>query len=187
MKEKKNFLDTEAWKWIRTLIEILLIAAAVCGVIAIWQAVNPAAAEELDGQAYRTAYAICTKGDHVNVRPFPNTKHEPSGRLEPGDMVYLDGKKRNGYVHVVGIPTEAGEGWVHKGYLVEDPPELADRDATIVCKGKLAARKNVNGKRTGWLKPGGVVHVWYVSDEWCSTNCGYIRTRFLQLDGEQAG
>ena len=36
MKEKKRFLDTEAWKYIRTLIELSLFAAAIWGLVALW-------------------------------------------------------------------------------------------------------------------------------------------------------
>ena len=40
MKEKKRFLDTEAWKYIRTLMEILLFAAAIWGCVALWNWLN---------------------------------------------------------------------------------------------------------------------------------------------------
>lgn len=186
MKEKKRFVETVLWKCIRTLLEILLIVAAIWAGVALWDWFSTATAEEWDEheQEYEIAYAICSKDDHVNIRPFPSTKHAPSGWLDPGDVVYMDGKKRNGYVHCVGMNVEAGEGWVHHGYLVADPPDLVDRDATITCYGKLAARKYVNGKRIRWLRPEGTVHVWYMSEEWCSTNCGYVQTKYLEINGE---
>jgi len=186
MKERKRFMETEIWKCIRTVIEIILIALAVWGIVRLYAAINPAVAEEWDEheEEYEIAYAICAKGDHVNIRRSPGTGQEPSGRLEPGDIVHLDGQKRNGYVHIVGVANEDGEGWVHRGYLVSYPPELVDRDATVVSNGKLAARKNVGGKRTRWLKPGGIVHVWYMAQDWCCTNCGYVMTKHLELEGE---
>lgn len=186
MKDKKRFKDTELWKYIRTAIEILLIAAFIWAAIALCNGTVFADAEDRDKHEseLEIAYVICTKDDHVNVRPFPGRKHEPSGWLEPGDMVYMDGKTRNGYCHVVGLSNEEGAGWVHKGYLVSYPPEFVDRDATVTSKGRLAARKYVNGKRTRWLKPGSTVHIWYMSEEWCVTNRGYVQTKYLELDGE---
>lgn len=186
MKEKKRFLDTELWKYIRTAIELLLIAAFILAAIAFCNWIGSACAEEWDEYKAECdiAYVICAKDGHVNVRPLPGKKQEPSGLLEPGRMIYLDGKQRNGYCHVVGLFSEDGEGWIYKGYLVSDPPEFVDRDATVISKGRLAARKYVNGKRTRWLQPGSTVHVWYMSEEWCVTNRGYVQTKYLELDGE---
>jgi hypothetical protein len=186
MKKKKRFLDTELWKYIRTVLELLLIAAMIWAAVAFYNWIGSAHADELDENEseLEIAYVICTKGDHVNIRPFPGKKHEPSGWLDPGDMVYLDGKEKDGYCHAVGLSNEEGKGWIHKGYLVFYPPEFVDRDATVVSNGRLAARKYVNGKRTRWLKPGSSVHVWYMSEEWCVTNRGYVQAKYLELDGE---
>lgn len=182
--DKKRFRDTDLWKWIRTLIELALVVGAIIAFVTMIQSLGIAEEWDEHEPEFEIAYVICTKDDHVNVRPFPNTKQEPSGYLEPGDIVYLDGRKRNGYCHVVGLSNEDGEGWVHKGYLVSYPPELVDKDATVISKGRLAARKYVNGKRTRWLKPGSTVHIWYMSEEWCCTNRGYVQTKYLELDGE---
>ena len=181
----KQFRDTETWKWIRTALEIIAMVAAVFLIIHLFRTA-PGVAEEWDEheEEYEIRYAICTKGDKVNVRPFPNTGNEPIGYLEPGDIVYLDGPKKNGFYHCVGANTEAGGGWVHKGYLLEDPPELINRTGMIAAGDKVQARKNVGGKRTRWLKPGGTVKVYYWSEEWCVTDCGYVMSKFIELDGE---
>lgn len=186
MKEYRRFWDTMAWRWIKTIIEILAIIAVIWGFIYAWTALGFAYGEEWDEheEEYEIAYVICMKNDHVNIRPFPNKKQEPSGQLYPGDIVYMDGKAKNGYVHCVGLNNEAGEGWVSKGYLVADPPEYLNRTATIVSKGRLAARKNVNGKRTRWLKPLATVRVYYWSESWALTDCGYVQAKYLELDGE---
>ena len=126
------------------------------------------------------AYVLCA--DYVNIRPFPNRKGEALGRFETGDVLHLDGKKKNGYLHCVGTNLEA-DGWIFSGYVVYDRPERIDRDATIVSKGRLAARKYVGGKRTRWLKPLATVRVYSWSDEWCVTNCGYVQTKYLELEG----
>lgn len=174
---KKRFRDTEAWKWIRTALEILLIAAILYGAIYIYTSFGFGEAKAEDIQ-----YVMCM--DYVNVRYSPNKKQEPIGRLETGDAVMTDGKTKNGYVHCVNLDFEYSEGWVHAGFLVDDPPETIGQNATIVSKGRLAARKYVDGKRTRWLKPMATVRVYYWSDDWCLTNCGYIQSKYLELEGE---
>ena len=87
-------------------------------------------------------------------------------------------------MHCVGLTTEAGEGWVHKGYLVDEEPVYLNQNATIISRGRLAARKYVNGKRTRWLKPLATVKIYYWTSEWAVTNCGYIKSKYLELEGE---
>ena len=65
-----------------------------------------------------------------------------------------------------------------------DEPEKVGQTATIVSYGRLAARKYVNGKRTRWLKSGAKLKVWYWTEEWALTNCGYVQSKYLELDGE---
>lgn len=182
----KDFGNSKAWRLIKTAIEIIVIVAVVWGFITLWNSLGFASAEAWDEheQEYEIAWVICMKNDHVNIRRFPNTKHEPEGQLYPGDMVYMDGRKKNGFVHCVGLNNEAGDGWVFAGYLIPDPPEYLNRTAVITSKGRLASRKYVNGKRTRWLKPMATVRVYYWSDSWALTDCGYVQTKYLELDGE---
>ena len=56
MKEKKKFLDTELWKYIRTALEILLVAAAIWGIVAVFNWFSDAIAEEYD--AHRSEFEI---------------------------------------------------------------------------------------------------------------------------------
>ena len=179
---RKSFMDTELWKWIRTIIQLIGIVLLILAIISVVDFfMSTVRAEGDDGE---TAYAICVMDDVVNIRATPKTKGEWIGYLNPGDMVRLDGKKQNGYAHCVDMNTESGEGWVFAGYLVGDCPYLVDCDAEIVSNGRLAARKYVNGKRTKWLKPNATLHVYYLSGEWCSTNCGYVQTKFLRMEEE---
>jgi len=133
---------------------------------------------------YTEAYVLCTPNDYVNVRPSPSTKGESLGYLYCGYKVYLDGKSRNGFLHCVNMSLERDNGWVYKGYIVYDEPEFLNQSATIVSKGRLAARKYIDGKRTRWLKPMATLKVYYWTDEWAITNCGYVRSQYLELDGE---
>jgi hypothetical protein len=182
--KKKNFFESNLWMWIKLILEIAFIVAViwivitVCNDLGLW--LSKSKAEE----AYDTMYVICTPGDTVNVRPYPNKRGEPEGFLEPGDRVYVDGKTRNGYVHCVEMTNESGSGWVFAGYLVWDEPEELNCTATVVSKGRLAARKYVGGKRTRWLKPMATAKVYYWSDEWAVTNCGYVQSQYLEVDGQ---
>ena len=179
---RKSFMDPELWKWIRTIIQLIGIVLLILAIISVVDFfMSTVRAEGDDGE---TAYAICVMDDVVNIRATPKTKGEWIGYLNPGDEVHPDGKKQNGYVHCVDMNTESGEGWVFAGYLVSDCPKLVDRDAVIMSNGRLAARKYVDGKRTKWLKPNAMLHVYYMSEEWCSTNCGYVQTKFLRLEEE---
>lgn len=170
--------DTNWWKWVRLVLEIVGIAAIIWTAIHVFTTIGSAHADDM----HETAYILCD--DHVNVRRTPDRKHDPIGRFETGDVVYLDGKTKNGFVHCVNLSLEEDSGWIHKGYIVYDKPEVVGKNATIVSKGKLAARKNVGGKRMRWLKPQATVKVLYWSDEWCVTNCGYVQSRYLELDGD---
>jgi len=178
----KSFFDTEAWKWIRTALEIAVIAALIWFAASLYTSLgfSEARADEYDDVT--VGYVICV--DYVNVRQFPNKNGEPLGMYETGTKVYLDGKKKNGYLHIVDTGLEDCEGWIKSGYIVYDEPIRVNQSATIVSKGRLAARNCVNGRRTRWLKPLASVKVYYWSDEWCVTNCGYVQTKYLELEGE---
>lgn len=181
----KKFFDSDAWAWIKTVIEILLIVAAGWLAIRFYTSLGFAGAEDARPEdVYETGYVLCAPGDVVNVRRKPSRSSVSIGRFEPGEQVYLDGKKRNGFLHCVYLSLEESEGWIHAGYIVGDRPERLNRTATIVSAGRLRARKYVKGRRTRWLKRGAAVLVYYWSDEWCVTNCGYLQSRYLELDGE---
>ena len=174
-------MQKELWK--RIIITIIEIAVIVFVVWMLILAMNSLGISKAKAdEHYETRYVLCM--DYVNARSTPNKKQEPIGRFETGDTVYTDGIRKNGYLHVVNLDFEETEGWVFAGYLTEDKPEAVWRNATIVSKGRLAARKYVGGKRTRWLKTGATVRVYYWSDSWSLTNCGYVQTQFLELEGE---
>lgn len=141
--------------------------------------ISVCSAEEISEEVY----IICMPNDRVNIRMGPSRSSCSIGWCEAGDVVYVDGKKRNGFVHCIGLGIEAGEGWIHNGYIVYELPEYVNCKATIVSKGRLAARKYVDGKRTRWLKSGAELKVYYWSNTWCLTNCGYIQSEYIELNG----
>ena len=133
---------------------------------------------------YTEMYIMCMPNDRVNIRMGPSRRAYPIGWCEVGDMVYYDGKTRNGFRHCIGLGIEAGEGWIYKGYLVDEEPEYINCKATITSRSRLAARKNIGGKRTRWLKPNAELLVYYWTETWSMTNCGYVKSKFLELHGD---
>ena len=105
---KRSFMDTEAWKWIRTLLQIVGFALVIWGVLAVIDFL--ASTVKAEESEYGTSYAICMKGDVVNVRSGPKTSAEWIGWIEPGDEVTTDGRKRNGFVHCINMNAESGDG-----------------------------------------------------------------------------
>ena len=166
----------------KKLFLIFLLSAVIVTMILMFHdlVLCPSRAEQPPGTT--VGYVVCTPHDYVNVRSRPNTHCEEIGRFEPGEVIYLDGKRRGEFLHCVGLRLEDTEGWVHRGYVIYDEPELVDRDGIVSAKGRVAARKNVNGKRTRWLKAGARLKVWYWSSEWCLTNCGYVKSEFIEID-----
>lgn len=165
---------------IKTIAELVVIAIVVYLIVVLCTSLGISEANAED--QYETMYVLCS--DFVYARSTPNKKQEPIGRLEPGEEVTVDGRKKNGYVHCVGLNFEQETGWVYGGYLVYDKPEKVGKTATIVSYGRLAARKYVNGRRTRWLKSGAKLKVWYWSTDWALTDCGYVQSKYLELDGE---
>jgi len=175
----KRFFQSDAWVWCRVGIELILIALIIVAGVGILKDIGLAEEEEF---SYTEAYIICDPENYVNIRMGPSRKSCECGWKSAGDKIYLDGKKKNGYLHIVDGYLGYGIGWIHSGFVVYDEPERMNATATIVSRGRLAARKYVNGKRTRWLKPGASVVVYFWSDEWCLTNCGYVKSQFLELE-----
>lgn len=154
-----------------TLFEIALIALAF---ILLISALNSCSfAEDL-----WEAYVVCQPGDYVNVREKPSRKSEAVGYADAGDSVLIDGAEKNGYLRCYYIG-EMGVGWIHKGYVVYDKPERVSITAKVNCKLRVRARQYIGGKRRAWLKKNDEVKVYWLSDEWCVTNKGFVKTKYL--------
>ena len=160
--------------------EIVIIAAILFLAVAVIGGITTGNAES----EYSEAYVICQPGDYVNVRIKPMTRSRSVGRYETGDRVTTDGKEKNGFIHIVSASLETSEAWISAGYIVYEEPERIDRKATVTSRARLAARKTIGGKVRKWLKTGDTVTVYWFTDEWCATNKGFIKTQYLDLDGE---
>ena len=135
-------------------------------------------------EEYETAYILARPNKYVNVRPKPGLKYKTQGWLMCGDKIYLDGKKRNGFLHVVDLPAEDPNGWVYEGYIVYEEPKRIDWDYLVVSNGRLAARNCIGGKVNKWLKPFTEVHVYYEADGWAVTDYGFVKFEYLEYIGE---
>lgn len=136
----------------------------------------------LAGAEEKTMFVLCDPKpeNRLCVRRFPKKGAEETGYLTCGDKILTDGKTRNGFVHILGV-TEDGEGWVHKGYLVEDKPVIEECRASIAANGRVKARRYIGGSKASWLDVLTEVTVYALSEEWAVTSRGYIRTEFLEV------
>ena len=58
------------------------------------------------------------------------------------------------------------------------------RKSPVIGSYECGETLHLDGKRTRWLKPQASLKVYWWSDEWCVTNCGYVQTKYLELEGE---
>lgn len=156
---------------------LLIVAFALLVFIIMFNIIKAIGEEE-----YTDAYIFCQPGSAVSVRENPRKTSFAGGELTIGDVVHLDGKKRNGYYHCVNMANETGDGWVSCKYIVFDEPVYINREATVISKGRLAARNTINGKVKRWLKPQSTLTVYYMTEEWCVTDKGYVKTKYMELD-----
>lgn len=174
---RKRFRDSEAWKWIRTILQLVGIAIGIFLLITACGAILDEAHAETEPEA---RWVFCN--DVLLVREGPKKALPATGELEPGTMVWTDGKVRNGYCHLINLANESGDGWVKSIYLTDEEPMRIDREATVISKGRLAARRTVGGERKAWLKPQSVLTVYWMTSEWAVTNKGYVMVRYLEFN-----
>ena len=157
----------------RTAILIIVIAFVLILVGLICWA--RAEEEELD-----PIFVICQPDSYVTIRFSPKKANNECGRADAGDMFLTDWKKKNGFLHVYGH-FEAGEGWIKACYLtIWEPTVYRDGVKTKVRVKQVNCRRSIGGKRRCWLKKGAEVTVYVESEEWCVTNYGYIKTKYLE-------
>lgn len=144
-------------------------------ILIVFLAVSTALADEDE------YYIICNPSSRVNVHLAANKASEEIGWVECGDIVWSDGKKRNGFLHCF-LNIEAGEGWIYAKYLVDEKPIRYGGTAVVQSNGRVACRQYINGKRQGWLKPGQKVTVLAYTSEWALTKKGFVQVRFLEFE-----
>lgn len=158
-------------KRIWTILAVLLLMMAVAG------------ADAVDNLT--EAWILCQPDSEVNLRASPSKSGRVEGRLFAGDLVLLDGKKHGDWVHAVGIPCEAGEGWINRGYVTEYYAELVEDYRCTVNRKQVNARYCIGGKLRRKLRKGAEVSVYVMSGEWAVTSAGFVKTEFLEPKEEE--
>ena len=159
------------------LIKLIMVIIAFIIILGVIFEVTSAESSDL-----HEMFVICRENDYIHIRRRPSKRSQSIGWLECGDSVMCDGKEKNGYLHIIG-KTEYDEGWVYKGYLVNDPPIDNGGSPYYICAyGRVACRKSIDGKRRCWANPMETVKVLFWSEEWCLTNKGFIQTKYLEPD-----
>lgn len=161
-----------AWLIAGVLAIGIFLGVALCCTVAL---ISEAQAEEL---TYR-CWVMCRPGSEVMVRERPDRSSPCTGAVVCGEELRTDWKEKNGWLHLVGLANETGEGWVHQGYVVFTEPKKVDEEWTVTG-GRVACRKCIEGRRTAWAKSGSRVKVYLVADEWAVTDRGYIMKQYLQ-------
>lgn len=124
-----------------------------------------------------SVWVMCQPDSYVNIREQADGKSPKAGYAECGDRFETDGKKRNGFLHVY-APVEAGEGWIHLGYIIWEEPEKVYETRHIESKGRVNARRTVDGTRRCWLRNGDEITVYWMG-EWAVTNKGFVKAEYI--------
>jgi len=138
---------------------------------------NSAQAEDM----HYYCWVMCRPGtgSEVMIREKPGKDGRIVGAAGCGTKLETDWKEKNGWIHVVELANESGEGWVHEGYVVFREPEMIGEAREIVGGGRVHCRKCVDGKHAAWAKAGSYVMVYAMADGWAVTEKGYIQSRFI--------
>ena len=168
----KRFLDTELGKWLKTLLEIALIAAVLIGIVSVVRGI--AKADTITEEVW----VLCEPNGTVNIRSKPGGA--VFGGTSCGAKLWTDNRQRDGFLHVLELNAEEETGWISQRYIVYDEPHPVDAVMVITSDGRVACRKWIGGKIIKWLKNGEPVTVYWMSTEWAVTEYGYIRSEYLE-------
>ena len=162
----------------RWMIRILWAIGILWVTICIFTVLSEAGAEETENR--EPVWILCQENSYVNIRARPSGRSMQEGMAWCGDRLETDGRQKNGFLHIY-APIEAGEGWVSLGYLVwEEPKPLHGETWEISSRGRVAARRAIDGNRRKWLKYGDRLKVYWMSGEWSCTSQGFVKTEFLR-------
>lgn len=148
------------------LIAVLLLAFVVCAALA-----------EESGSLTEDVWVMCQPDSFVWIRERPSGKSPEAGYAECGDTFETDGSKKNGFLRIY-ASVEAGEGWISLGYIVWEKPIKVFETRHIDSKGRVNARRTVNGKRRCWLCDGEEIKVYWMA-EWAVTNKGFVKAEYI--------
>ena len=164
--------------WLEEVKRVLLILLGL--LCALSFALDIAYAEE----AYGRIWILCDPESYVCIRSGPGKSADTFGGTTCGRSLETDGKRKNGFIHVINLASEMDSGWVSTMHVVSEEPEAMKQTAIVVSNGRLAARSGIDGKVRKWLKPMERVTVLYWTSAWCLTDRGYVKSEFLEFEGE---
>lgn len=133
--------------------------------------------------ADQQAWIICQPGDWVNARSRASSHSSSEGSYYAGDCITVDGEEKAGFTHVVDSSFEVSECWVASGYVSYSEPIQINARATVISKGRVRARKCIDGKRRKWLEGGERLQVYYLAGDWAVTSEGFVQREFLRIEG----
>lgn len=130
-------------------------------------------------------WIFCNEGSEVSIRSEPGKNAHVICEAYVGDHFYADGRKRNGWIRIHGLNTEADFGWIYSGHASYTKPIEIDDYHYVRTEGrKVKVRKCIDGKRIDWVYDDDYIRVYYASRDWCITSRGYIMTEFIDIDYE---
>jgi hypothetical protein len=130
----------------------------------------------ISGAAADSVFVLCQPNSFVYVREFPKQGAEVAGRVELGGELETDGRRKNGYVHVLDFE---GGAWINAGFVTTSPVEIRTIETEVNSTGRVACRRSIKGTRRKWLSNGQKVVIYAFDGDWAVTNQGFIRMRYL--------
>ena len=165
----------------KTFARIMIVVLGIAAIIVVMFTLHDVGlADDYEDEGFVKVWVLCQPDSYVNVREFAKKDSTEVAMGEPGDSFLTDMKKKNGFLHVYG-PFEAGEGWISKGYVVYEEPERIDCCYRIDSNARVACRRTISGNRRCWAYCDDVVMVYWMTDEWCVTNLGFIKSEFINF------
>lgn len=156
-------------------IGAFLGVALFCLMVLLW---SPACAE--DEMRY-SCWAFCQPDSEVLIRERPGKHGVITGAVTSGTHLWTDWEERSGWIHVIDLASESGEGWISEKHVVFDIPYNINAEGVIKGKGRVACRDAIDGALKEWAMPGDMIAVYWVSNEWAVTDRGYISTDYLEV------
>lgn len=167
-------------KWLVTAAKIFVVLLAAFVLYMYGSLIVTAATAE--SEANGRCWILCNPDSFVCIRTGPSKKKLAIGGVTCGTMLMTDSTEKKGYLHVLDLAAEDDKGWVSNHYVVYDEPAEVMREGTIRSDGRVAVRKWVDGKTVKWLQNGSRIFVLWKSDTWSVTNCGYVRSEYIEID-----
>jgi hypothetical protein len=156
------------------VIGVFLGVAITCAIY-----LNSARGERNDPWSY--CWVMCQPDSEVVIRERPDKQSDIVGAADCGRRLETDLKQKDGWLHLINVPNETGEGWIHSGYISNTEVRKEDHQYTIRSNGRVACRRYIGGPVREWIYDEAIVRVYLAGEEWCVTNRGFIKTALINF------